>query len=217
MASLDNFSQHVDGNNATNYWTLGSGSGLREFTLQTWLRTEVPFSDPPLFCLEDFPLYLMATYATPQPGLDWRGEVTLVTNDFVNLVRCPAPEEAKLLQERYLTNNAVVIHTRFYWPKEPTGIVAGYTAPLIKWDQTVITGLTSEPILLQGFYSQTYRPGHHNFTEDFIFEPRLEPGLDPAILAELNARNIQLIQVTGGLLGTPMRFLGLDGKMRNRP
>jgi hypothetical protein len=39
----------------------------------------------------------------------------------------------------------------------------------------------------------------HNFTEEFIFEPRLEPGLSPATLAELNAANIQFIHADWGV------------------
>ena len=29
---------------------------------------------------------------------------------------------------------------------------------------------------------QAYRPGHHNFTEDFLFEPGLDPGVSKAII-----------------------------------
>ena len=32
--------------------------------------------------------------------------------------------------------------------------------------------------------SQTYRPRHHNFTEKFIFEPRLEEGTEPVVVSE---------------------------------
>ena len=57
----------------------------------------------------------------------------------------------------------------------------------------MIKGLTTEPITLQGDYSQTYRPGHHNFFEQFLFEPGLESGLAPQILDELYAQNIRQI------------------------
>ena len=70
-----------------------------------------------------------------------------------------------------------------------------YTAPLLQFVETRITGLTTDPIVLTNCYSQTYGPGHHNFTEEFIFEPRLDPGVPPATLAQLNAANIQLIYV----------------------
>ena len=58
---------------------------------------------------------------------------------------------------------------------------------MVEWEQSRISGLTVEPIVLQGYYSQTYGPWHHNFSEEFIFEPRLEPGL-PA--EQLNAARV---------------------------
>jgi len=74
-------------------------------------------------------------------------------------------------------------------------MAAGYTAPLSRWVETVIEGYTSEPIVLRGWYSQTYRPKHHNFGEHFLFEPRLEPGVSQNILDELRAQNIRLIHL----------------------
>ncbi len=71
----------------------------------------------------------------------------------------------------------VVITTRFYWPQPPSGGVIIWTAPLARWDQTTIAGYTAQPIVLRGFYAQTYRPEHHNFGENFLFEPGLDPDL----------------------------------------
>jgi hypothetical protein len=129
----------------------------------------------------------------------------------------PQPEvrPGAILQQRTLVRtNVVTISTSFYWPKEPSGILI-YTAPLVQFVETRITGLTTQPIVLTNGYSQTYAPGHHNFTEEFIFEPRLDPGLPPATLAELNAANIQLIYAFwsgGGNL--VLHVLGLDQKFR---
>jgi hypothetical protein len=95
-----------------------------------------------------------------------------------------------------LPNNVRVV-TSFRWGVPPSGIVAGYTANLTKWEQTVITGLTAQPIVLTGDYSQTYRPGHHNFTESFIFEPRLDPGVPASQLAELRAQGIAAMHIEG--------------------
>ena len=72
---------------------------------------------------------------------------------------------------------------------------AGATAPLKRWEQTTITGLTSEPIVLKGYYSQTLHPEHHNFIEHYLFEPQLEPNLSSDILAELKAKDIRYIRV----------------------
>lgn len=194
-------------------WTEPVGGG-REFELATPVPRSVREDEPPLFTLEDFTLLLRANYASPQPVMDYMGEYSTVTEDLVFLVPCPAASEAKLLQDRSITNGNVVVRTRFYWPEEPTGIVAGYTAPLVAWDETVITGLIEPPIVLRGYYSQTYRPGHHNFTEEFIFEPRLEPGIDPAILSALEAVDVQWLHVVGGQRDAVLTVLGLDGELR---
>lgn len=103
---------------------------------------------------------------------------------------------------------------RFYWPPPPTGIVAGYTAPLERWEETVITGLTSQPIVLRGYWSQTYRPGHHNFSEEFVFEPRLEEGIDGGLLAELESADIRLIYVSVGTANDGIQVVGSDGRLR---
>ncbi len=69
------------------------------------------------------------------------------------------------------------------------------TAPLKRWEQTTIEGLTTEPIVLTGYYSQTFRPEHHNLTEHFLFEPRLEPGISAEILSQLQDMNIRFIHM----------------------
>jgi hypothetical protein len=73
--------------------------------------------------------------------------------------------------------------------------MALYTAPLKCFLETVIQGYTTEPIILHGYYSQTYWPQHHNWNEFFIFEPQLEPGISRQILDELRARNIRFFLV----------------------
>ncbi len=59
--------------------------------------------------------------------------------------------------------------------------------------------MTSAPIVLQGDYSQTHRPEHHNFGEHFLFEPRLEQGISPSILNELRLQDIRLIHFVVGM------------------
>jgi hypothetical protein len=100
------------------------------------------------------------------------------------------------LQQRSLTGgDGTTVSTSFYWPAEAEGAVAGYTAPAIRFVETVIDGLTSTPIVLQGEYSQTYRPEHHNFGENFLFEPALEPGIPQQQLDELTAAGVRTIHV----------------------
>ena len=99
-----------------------------------------------------------------------------------------------LLQQRFAkSKDGKKIQIEFFWPPHPTGPTAGYTAPLQAWKETVITGLTEDPIILKGWYSQTYAPGHHNFWEEFIFEPSKEEGIPDIQLNELEEADVKLI------------------------
>ena len=91
-------------------------------------------------------------------------------------------------------NLGVSIRTRFYmrwgW---------GWATPAaVQFEQTRIEGLTSEPIVLTGYFSQSVGGGAHLCPKNFLFEPGLEPGIPQKILDELQARNIRLIYYTTG-------------------
>lgn len=147
-------------------------------------------------------LDLSAAYQAPVTYWDYLGRKVVRSEETVMLI--PRQEETvteeDLLQQRnFATEDASVsVDIRFYWPPYP-GAAAGYTAPLRAWDRTVITGLTTSPITLTDYFSQTYRPEHHNFAENFIFEPRLAPNVTPAQLDELEARNIEYLYLVIGL------------------
>jgi hypothetical protein len=64
----------------------------------------------------------------------------------------------------------------------------------------VIWGLTSTPITLTHEWAQTYRPEHHNFSEHFLFEPALDPGVTAQQRAELTAAGIRAIHAYDGFL-----------------
>ena len=78
---------------------------------------------------------------------------------------------------------------------------------------SVVFGEAIEPIVLHGWYSQTYRPEHHNFAEHFMFEPRLEPGISPQILDELGAQDIRLIHFFYEFGREWVRTYGFEGKV----
>ncbi len=71
--------------------------------------------------------------------------------------------------------------------------MGGLYSALKRWKSTVIEGLTIEPIVLEGYWSQTYRPTHHNIVEHLLFEPRLEPGISPTVLEELKGKDIRFV------------------------
>jgi hypothetical protein len=97
-----------------------------------------------------------------------------------------------------------------------------YPAAISPWIHARITGLTTEPLVLTGYYSQSAAAGHKYRHSEFIFEPRLEPNLPASQLQELTTRNIQSIWVScdGFLDGAPAQLevmvslLGIDGVFR---
>jgi Pyruvate phosphate dikinase, AMP/ATP-binding domain len=181
----------------TDAWTVDHLENARRYMLTSKFVANgvVPDNCPVLF-LSDLAYALEAEYTEPVFGWDWNGEVTSTTTDQVSLVPVRLPDPDDLLQTRTMDDAGITIETSFYWPPVPTGPTAGYTAPLIRWVQTTITGLTAVPFTLTGDYSQTYEPGHHNFYETFLFEPRLESDLSQDTLDELRVQGIDMIVVS---------------------
>ncbi|MCF7958797.1 MAG: hypothetical protein K9M57_10150 [Phycisphaerae bacterium] len=192
-------------NFASDRWRMHHLVNPRDYALQTGsIPGFVSSAECPLLTLDDFEdLRLNVDYDTPVILLDYQGKLITTTTESVSLRPCPQPQSGDLLQQRTSTAGDITISTSFYWPPYPTGPTAGYTAPLVKFVETTITGYTTEPIVLHGYYSGTYGPGHHNFNEFFIFEPRLEPGISQRTLDQLKAQDIRLIYAATGM-GTDM-------------
>jgi hypothetical protein len=158
----------------------------------------------------DSALLVQASYDDSVPYWDWQAGITTRDTDSMVIGPCIQPASDDLLQHReYEGEDGVEIDTTFYWPFGTAP--AGYTAPLSHWVETRIKGLTTEEIVLHGWYSQTYKPDHHNFGEHFIFEPRLEPGMSPVILAELEAMDIAYIYLRWSSWPTGPTTYYLDG------
>jgi hypothetical protein len=187
------------------------------WSLATQLPWQVAATEVPLVTLDDGWLTVMLTFERALFDPDyWDGGMTAEATAVLGA--CPDDEvltPAHTLRELELTGpNGLVFDIHFWWPPPPTGAVAGYTAPLAKWERTQISGLTVEPLELRGYWSQTYRPGHHNFTEAFVFEPRLEEGIDPAQLAELAALDIVALRVESSWESAVIHAQGVNGKWR---
>lgn len=192
----------LDADTAKDLFTDGAGQASRTITIATSpIPALLPPSQGPIVALRDFGVALTADYAAPVPIISWDGTPGETLQDFALLKECPkggAPPDGALLVQRTFTGpSGVTVKTSFYWPPPPTGIVAGYTAPLLQWVETTILGLTQSPLVLKGYFSQTYRPEHHNFAENFLFEPAFEEGIAPALVAELDAKGIRQIYVSG--------------------
>jgi hypothetical protein len=217
IAAWPGASHGVDGEAVTDRWTVGTGNDQRRYTLETTIKREVRSPESPLLTHVDFVKVLRVEYAAPQHSFDWQGQPGVTTSDTARLWECPLVTSESLLQERVVEVEGVTIQTSFFWPEHPRGITAGYTAPLQQWVETRLEGLISEPIVLRGYYSQTYRPWHHNFAEEFIFEPQLEENLPPAQLEALAAANIQLLHVYWDGERNRITVLGQDGAFRVLP
>jgi len=185
-------------------WSAGAGGETRTMSLKAVVRTNAAAEQTPILTLAGIALELEAAYGTAQPSIQ-NGEPEKVTNEYARLEPRPRAGTPSIPARRVVTlPNGVAAEIDFFWPVQKPGISAGYTAPLLAWKETRITGLTAQPIVLKGYYSQTYRPGHHNFWEEFIFEPALEPGMASEILQELESKKIRRIYVywDGGFSGS---------------
>jgi len=193
---------HADGS-TTDTFSEGVGKAKRRYAIVTSaIPTLLPPSEGPVTALRDYRVELSVDYSTPQTFLDWDGTQATRTNETVELRTCPVDNEigpGVTLQTRTFSGaRKLAVETSFYWPAPPAGPTAGYTAPLHRWVQTTIKGLTRKPIVLKGYYSQTYHPNHHNFSEDFLFDPLLENGIDAATILELRIKGIRQLYVRGG-------------------
>ena len=164
----------------------------------------LPDRNSPVVFFDELEAYLEATYAKPRKDLsiDWQtGKPSFksVKSDEIELSGYDPNETINaddLLQTRLAKGKGgKKIEIEFYWPPHPTGPTAGYTAPLKAWKATTITGLTKKPLVLKGWFSQTYAPGHHNFWEEFIFEPSMEEGISAEVLAELEDSDVKQIYI----------------------
>ena len=202
---------------ATHTWITGSGGMRRSWQLASTVTTSVSGATPPVFCAADFPATVSVAYATAQPALNYQGQPTTVTSDFAVLEAPRSLTPGSIRVERVLnTGRGITVRTVFFWPDIDAVPVAGYTAPLVKFESTTLTGLLPHPIVLRGYFSQTYRPGHHNFTEEFIFEPALDPELPGSDLSALQTAGIQALYIQAGVVGTPAYLISPAGKLTAR-
>jgi len=197
-------------------WIVGSGASRRVMTLETLVPESIGPNFLPIVFAEDLGFTLNAVYDTPVPYLYYDDTVQQRSEEQTLVVTCSDARpltDGHLLQSRDPADGDIATDIGFYWPPPPTGAVAGYTAPVDRWTGTTITGVGATPAQLQGFFSQTYRPGHHNFDEAFIFDPRLEPGISAAVLQQWDAAGIAALVVPSLNAGRPFMALTPDGEL----
>ena len=203
-----------------NRWSTGDGLGRRDYALRTDVTYSPATAQAPVLTLKEITpggLSLQVNSTTPWRGVDPGGNPTSFTNAIMTyLLPRPVGARSEIRQERTFSAGPIRLQTAYYWYEGNEFLFFAFGNPLLRFEETRITGLTAEPITLRGYFSQTYGAGRHNWWEEFIFEPRLETGLPPEQLSELAQANVQLIYVYRGYLGDPTRIfiLGLDSQVR---
>ena len=185
-----------------NWEELSNGETIK-FKLSAGIPRWLPDRSSPIVFADEMQWKLEATYKKSRTDYQQQAfgggglKKKKVRKDQITLTQFDPTEGVgpdDLLQKRPIKGKGgKKIDVEFYWPPAPTGPTAGYTAPLKGWKETVITGLTTEPISLKGWYSQTYAPGHHNFWEEFLLEPSKEEGISNEQLEELEDSDVKMI------------------------
>jgi len=174
----------------TDQWRFADLCNPRTYRLQTTPMFQAVVAHP-VVTLNDLRLRIEVDYDAPVAISD----LNTMTTDIAPLYVPWEPTDQDIPEECSFTdpNTGVSIVTRLYvrwgW---------GVAATSIQFGQTRIEGLTTEPIVLTGFFSQSVGGGSHLCPKNFLFEPALEPGISPQILDELRARNVRLIYFTTG-------------------
>jgi hypothetical protein len=205
-------------------WTFGSEAAQRQFELTSIIPP--PAAEGIFVRTAELRKWLKVTYTTPMPVPGRDAGSTSTGEEEVQLVQAPDLTGLRPGEPETFSAGIVTFSVQFLNPASSTGPPLGvdknfwgtYPAALSPWMQTRVTGLTSEPIELHGYWSQSARAGHKFRYAWYVFEPKLEPGLSARILEELRTADIQLIYIEreawpGGQ--TTARVLGSDGVFRS--
>ncbi len=195
-SSFPGATHSFDGEQVVHSWRIADHGNPRTYRLVTFdVPTLVAPSESPVLTQFDFvDPRLEVEYDTPVLVIDGLLEEQRTTSEWTALGSPFEQKAGDLVQDVRLRVGGVTVRTRYVWPEIPNDFIIK-TFPLARWIETTITGLASQPIVLHGEFSQSYRPEHHNFSEHYMFESRLEPGMSPDIIEELEQRGIRVVHV----------------------
>jgi len=177
-------------------WRMNSAAGPAGFELTVARPTssyvspqEGPFLD---LGAPDFNFWLRVEYDAPvrfigQPGTGTSEDVVMMpvqTNPAAEVVRVTHYDQGGTGSTNVTITSRYAIGNNFLYAGDP---------PLFRFEKTEIAGLTSRPLVLRGYFSQTWHGGHRQEAEAFLFEPHLEEAIDPDLLQELEAKDIRMI------------------------
>ncbi len=205
--------EEFDSGDLVDSWRFTDLCNPRSCRLRTTPLFQVPIPDP-VVTLENFRVALEIEYEKPVLLGDL--QATLAESAALYEPWQPTaqdvPEECSFRDPNTGVSVSTRFHVRWGW---------GWDAPTcVQFEQTRIEGLTTDPIVLTGYFSQSIGGGAHLCPKNFLFEPALEPDIAPQILDELRAGNIRMIYYTTGARecrptewqDTPpvIRFYGFD-------
>jgi hypothetical protein len=229
--------QYSEDRNTANWsWIWGEDGSQRTMRLSLDFPYEIQDTEMPFVFLSDAVMDLRADYATPQPfapwSLLWEGEGR--TSEAVLLEPLKRLRDGAMAATLSLDVGEWRVESEFDYYDPGDHRCDWDTWGLAGFEATRLLGLVSQPIVLRSEFSQAYATGHHNFGEIFIFEPGIEPGIAPSVLAELQVANIKavLLSVRAGSSDLPLpgeilgpdgpkqltgevKFLGFDGSLRS--
>jgi hypothetical protein len=208
-------------------WTFGTGAGRLTFRLTSVIPAAAS-EGTPFLAQAEIRKWLRVTYATPQPVFGTTGEAPrTTTEEEVQLVALPAVDTLSPgAPELFVGPGDLQFTVRFLNSTNSLGPPLGvdrnfwgtYPASYSTWLESEIRGVTAEPLILSGYHGQSAKPTHKYLWSLFLFEPGLDPSLTAQQRAEWQARGIQWIHVSRGMI--PPRevqatFYGPDGMPRS--
>lgn len=195
-------------------WTMDTADGPADFTLLTD-RYPYTTSQQPFQLLSDniyYGLHLDVHFSRPVPYF-FRGTSELVTNTQTRLypLRAETSNDVHVAWSVDVPGQGthVQVSSSYWMPAEVKG--DDCRCPVLRIVESRIAGFTTEPLVLRGYWSQTMEDFHGSGARQFLFEPRLEPGLTAQQLAELAAADIAQIYVNAGQI---LYLIGFDGAAR---
>jgi len=175
----------------TDTWRFDDLNNPRTYRLRTEPLYQSGMKDP-VVTLDDIRINLEVEYDMPVLIDD----LNVISTEETTLYQPWEPTEQDYMETCSFDdpNTGISINAEYFvrWS------MIGSTPTSVQFEQTRIEGLTTEPIVLTGFFSQSVGGGAHLCPKYFLFEPALEPGISQAILDELKARNVKYIYYTTG-------------------
>jgi hypothetical protein len=213
FSGFSNGVHHAEyGSSTFDSWQMPSAEGLATFELQTWFLPEQFAPSHEQVFVSAAP-WVKATYDHLVYGRNGFSMTRYSDSVPLRMPRNPNPMPHDVRYDATFTfsdENTTVTIRIIYTMGAYT--LFGDDRWLVGTPETRIEGLTSEPIVLTNYFSQTMSMGHLSSAQSFLLEPRFEPGISPTIVSELEAMNIRIFSLATTSLHTSTPGLSIMGR-----